>query len=158
MDEKKTSKVTKKKMTAGMLKFCEYYLETRNATKSYAEAYNRDITTPEGKAKAYNAVSVSASNLLKDPRVKEYIEHRMLEMNYERDLTPQEIVMQLNKIALGGQYKENTRLEALKMLSKMKGMYEETEKEQSITINLTGDLSEAVQQVRKPNPNPKIVD
>lgn len=156
--EKRVLKKPKKPMTPGMLKFCEYYLETRNATQSYAEAYNRDISSPEGKAKTYNAVSVSASNLLKDPRVRDYLEVRMLEMNYERDLSEQEIIIQLNKIALGGQFKENTRLEALKMLSRMKGMYEETEKEQQITINLTGDLTEAVNKVRQPNPRPQIED
>lgn len=155
---KKRKPVQKTTMTGGMLKFCEYYLETRNATNSYAEAYDRDIYTPEGRERSYNSVTTSASNLLKDPRVKKYIEHRMLEMNYERDLTEQEIVMQLNKIALGGQFKENTRLEALKMLSRMKGMYEETERDQQITINLTGELADAVQDVRKPNPNPKITD
>lgn len=156
MEKKDNKRTPKKPMTAGMLKFCEYYLETRNATHSYAEAYNRDITSPEGKEKSYNAVGVSASNMLKDPRVREYLEHRMLEMNYERDLTEQEIIMQLNKIALGGQFKENTRLEALKMLSRMKGMYEETEKEQTVTINLSGELGDAIQGVRKPNPEPKI--
>lgn len=154
-----TRKETKKEtMSANMLKFCEYYLETRNGTRSYASAYDKDIDSEEGKKKNYNSVSTNASKLLKDWRVRKYLEHRMLEMNYERDLSEQEIVMQLNKIALGGQYKENTRMDALKMLARMKGMYEGEDKSQDININLSADLQEAIEQSSKPNPQPKIED
>lgn len=147
-----------KPMSKGMLKFCEYYLETRNAVQSYAKAYGYDLSDPKVKEKHYNSLTASSSGLLKDPRIKEYLEHRMLEMNYERDLSDKEIVMLLNKIALGGHYKENTRLEALKMLSRMKGLYDEPEKEQSININLSADLQEAINHKRKPNPEPDIED
>lgn len=145
-------------MSAKMLKFCEYYLETRNGTRSYASAYGYDIDSDEGRDKYYNSVSTNASKLLKDSRIKEYLEHRMLEMNYERDLSEQEIIMQLNKIALGGQFKENTRMDALKMLARMKGMYEEAEKSQDININLSADLQQAMEQSAKPNPEPRIED
>lgn len=147
-----------KPMSAKMLKFCEFYLETRNGTRSYASAYGYDIDSDEGKKKYYNSVSTNASKLLKDSRIKEYLEYRMLEMNYERDLSEKEIVMQLNKIALGGQYKENTRMDALKMLARMKGMYEGDEKSQEVNINLSADLQEAIDNSRKPNPQPKIED
>ena len=64
--------------------------------------------------------------------------------------------MLLNKIALGGQYKENTRMDAIKMLAKMRGMYDEVETEQQININLSSDLEEAIEKQRKPNPEPDI--
>lgn len=146
----------KKPMTGRMLKFCEYYLETRNATRSYASAYEYDIDTPEGKDKHYQSCATNGYKLLQDERVKEYLEHRMLEMNYERDLSEKEIKVLLNKIALGGQYKENTRMDAIKMLARMHGMYDEIESEQQININLSSDLQDAIEKQREPNPEPDI--
>lgn len=143
-------------MTSKMRLFCENYLDTRNGAKSYAKAYGKDIESEEGRKKNYNSVTTNASKLLKDPRIKKYLESRMLEMDYERELTEKEIEMQLTKMALGGQYKENTRLEALKMLSRIKGMYEEDKTEQSISINLSSDLQKQIEENRKPNP--RILD
>ena len=149
-------KKMKKPMTGKMLKFCEYYLETRTAVRSYAQAYGYDIDSEEGKEKHYQSCATNGYKLLQDERVKEYLEHRMLEMNYERDQSEKEILMLLNKIALGGQYKENTRMDAIKMLAKMRGMYDEIETEQQININLSSDLEDAIEKQRKPNPEPDI--
>lgn len=140
---------TNKLMTPKMKKFADYYLETRNGARSYAKAYEYDIDTEEGKEKNYNTVAVNAYKLLQDERIIKYLEIRELEMDYERDLSDKEIMMLLNRMALGGQYRETTRLEALKMLSKMKGMYEEVEKSTEINISLSEDLQDLIKENNK---------
>lgn len=136
-------------ITVNMKKFADFYLETRNGARSYARAYEIDIDTEEGRERSYNSVTTNASKLLKDERIIEYLERRELEMDYERDLSDKEIIMLLNRMALGGQYRENTRMEALKMLSKMKGMYEEKEKDTAININLSDELHRILKDSNK---------
>lgn len=138
---RKEEEVKKKRpMTLKMRRFADFYFDTKNGTRSYAQAYGYDIDSEAGKERNYNSVSTNASKLLQDERIQEYLEVKELEVNYERDLSEKEIVMLLNKIALSMHYKENTRLEAIKMLTRIKKMYEEEERNTAININLSSDL------------------
>ena len=141
-EEKGTTKLP---MTLKMRRFADYYFDTKNGTRSYAQAYGYDIDSEAGKERNYNSVSTNASKLLKDERIQEYLEIKELEVNYERDLSEKEIVMLLNKIALSMHYKENTRLEAIKMLTRIKKMSEEEERNTAININLSADLKKALE-------------
>ena len=134
----------KRPMTLKMGRFADLYLESRNATRSYAIAFGYNPDDPKQKEDHYNSWSVGAHNLLKDERVAEYLEVNLRELDRERDLTEKEIIMQLNRIALGGHFKENTRMEALKTLVRIKGMTDDSPTQQSVNINLSSDLSEAV--------------
>lgn len=132
-------------MTPKMIDFCEYYLESRNGTRSYALAYGYKPDDRKQKEKHYNSWSVSSSKLLQDNRIQKYLSGRMKELDYNRELSEQEIIHQLNKIALGsGLYKENTRMDALKQLIKIKGMTEETAGQQQVNINLSSDLTDII--------------
>lgn len=129
-------------MNEQMIKFCNYYLESRNGVRSYAKAYGKPIDSPEDKERNYSTCNVGASKLLKDPRIKKYIEDRMREQDFERELSEQEIIMQLNKMALSDHYKENIKLDALKTLAKMKNMFtdEEANKEATVNIQIGDDI------------------
>lgn len=122
--------------------FCDLYLTNRNGTKSYALAYEKDIDSPEGKEKNYANVSSSASALLSQPKIQKYLEEKIKENDFERELSESEIIAQLNKMALGNQYKENIRLDALKTLAKMKNMFtdEEANKEATVNIQIGDDI------------------
>ena len=137
-------------MNEQMIKFCEYYVETRNGVRSYAMAYNKPIDKPKDKEKNYSVCNSSASKLLKDARIKKYINDRLAEIDYERELSEQEIIIQLNKLALGAGYKENIKLEALKTLAKMKGMFEdeETNKEATVNIQIGNDIKDLLKKAK----------
>lgn len=138
-------------MTPKMIEFCENYLDTRNATRSYAKAYGYKPDDPKQREDHYASWSVASSNLMKDNRIQEYLKQRTLETDYNRDLSEQEIIVQLNKIALGaGLYKENTRMDALKQLIKIKGMTEEYAGQQQVNINLSSELQEVMDNSKRP--------
>lgn len=137
-------KQSQRKLSENATYFTLLYAESGNATRAYAKAYGRDIDSEEGKKKNYNSVSVNASKLLKDDRVQKLLAQKEAEMDYHRDLSEKEIIIQLNRMALGTEFRENTRMDALKMLARIKGMYEADERSQAVNINLTSDLQDAI--------------
>ena len=42
-------------MTPKMVEFCELYIQTRNATRSYAKAYGYKLDDPKQREKHYNS-------------------------------------------------------------------------------------------------------
>ncbi|WP_067936481.1 terminase small subunit [Alicyclobacillus kakegawensis] len=72
--------------------FCEYYIETGNAT----EAYRRAGYKAEGDAAATNA-----SRLLSNPRIQEYISERMKQKDQERIASQDEILEMLTCVIRG---------------------------------------------------------
>jgi phage terminase small subunit len=70
-------------------RFCDLYLETLNLTTAYMESF------PNTKTKG--AAATGASNLMKNPKIKKYIEDRMKELSEERKnriLVTREAVME----------------------------------------------------------------
>ena len=73
--------------------FADYYIEFGNATEAYKKAGY--------KVKSDNAAAVEGSKLLRNPKVKKYIESRMAEKDKERIASQDEILEFLTKVMRG---------------------------------------------------------
>ena len=84
-------------------KFADYYIETLNITESYKRAYkDKNIT---------NEVAVAAgSRLLRNVKVKEYIEKRLESKDKERIASQDEVLEFLTK-TMRGEVKDQLGLE-----------------------------------------------
>lgn len=70
--------------------FSNEYLKDFNATRSYKVAYGEHLSD--------NVAAASASALLRNPKVKSYIESRMLDRIERTEVTQDEVVMELANI------------------------------------------------------------
>lgn len=114
------------KLNAEQKAFCEYYIQTRNATRSYEKAYGTDL----GKEMNYNNCASSSSKLLKTDKIQNYIGSRLKELDVERMLDSKEIIMELNRIALEPAHKPSDRLKALEMLGRANAMFTDVNKQE----------------------------
>lgn len=78
------------KLTPKQQAFCDYYIETANATQSYWKAGY--------KAKNENIASVEGFKLLRNPKIKQYIELRMATKEEHRIASQDEILEFLTKV------------------------------------------------------------
>ncbi|MEB6213515.1 terminase small subunit [Enterococcus casseliflavus] len=117
--------------------FCDYYLQSRNARASYKKAY----AEPKNKEMSNNTASVNAHKLLQNPKVQSYLEDRKKVLELEEPMNEDEIILELNKMALDTSYSPTARLKAFELLGKSKAMWidkEESSGNMEIEINLTG--------------------
>lgn len=117
--------------------FCDYYLQTRNMRQSYKKAY----AVPKGKQMSNNTASVNANKLMKKENVQAYLKAREDVLHLEHPMTEEEILLELNKMALDVANSPTARLKAFELLGKSKAMWvDRTEQEGTvdIEINLTG--------------------
>lgn len=117
--------------------FCDYYLQTRNMRQSYKKAY----AVPKNKEMGNNTASVNANKLMKRENVQAYLKAREDVLNLEHPMTEEEILLELNKMALNVANSPTARLKAFELLGKSKAMWvDKTEQEgtMDIEINLTG--------------------
>lgn len=99
--------------------FCEYYLDTRNATLSYEWAFSRDL----GRQLKYSTCKTNASRLMTKEKVKRYIDERIREATIDRSLEESEILVELSRISLNRNLREADRLKALELLGRSKAMW-----------------------------------
>lgn len=86
------------KLTEKQKAFCDYYIETLNATESYKRAgYN---------VKTDGAAKVSASRLLTNVNVRKYIEERMKQKESERIASQDEVLEFLTRVMRGQEIEE----------------------------------------------------
>lgn len=82
-----------KKLTPKQKAFADYYIETGNATIAYKKAgYS---------VKSDNAAAVEGSKLLRNPKVKKYIEERMKALESKRIASQEEILKFLTSVMRG---------------------------------------------------------
>ena len=91
-------------------RFCEEYIKDLNATQAYIRA---------GYSK--NGAKVSASQLLANPNIREYVSFLQVEREERTKVTLDSVVFRIDAIADDGE--ENNRLKALDMLMKHLGGY-----------------------------------
>jgi len=90
-------------LTPKQKKFCDYYLESGNASEAYRRAY------PDCKdSKSSNG---NASRLISNDSVKRYLEERMGQIESDRIAKPQEILEFLTSI-MRGEVKDQLGLDA----------------------------------------------
>lgn len=90
MDEVKKEKV---ELTEKQLAFCEHYVKTLNATESYLKAYGEHLS--------YNTAMTSASRLLRNVKIKDYIDSFLEDIKTERVADAEEVLELLSSIARG---------------------------------------------------------
>ncbi|UZQ86020.1 terminase small subunit [Thermoclostridium stercorarium] len=86
------------KLTEKQKAFCDYYIETLNATESYKRAGYR--------VKSDAAARVNASRLLTNANVRKYIEERMKQKESERIASQNEVLEFLTRVMRGQEIEE----------------------------------------------------
>ncbi|MBC2821530.1 terminase small subunit, partial [Enterococcus faecalis] len=84
------------RMTEKQKRFCDFYIETGNATQAAIKAGYSEKT----------AAAIGAENLIK-PNLKTYIDERLAELKNERTADAQEVLEYLTAV-MRGEYKEAT--------------------------------------------------
>lgn len=85
------------KLTEKQKAFCDYYIESLNATEAYKKAGY--------KVKSDEAARANASRLLTNANIKRYIEERMQQIDNERIAKAEEVLEFLSK-SMRGEIKE----------------------------------------------------
>lgn len=91
-----------KKLTPKQKAFCDYYIETGNATEAYKKAYkcNNDTTA-----------RTNANKNLQKPTIKAYIDKRMKELESSRIADAREVLEYLTRV-MRGEEKDQFGLDA----------------------------------------------
>lgn len=92
-----------KKMTEKQKAFCDYYLESGNATEAYKRAYPS--------CKKDGTARTNSSKLLTNANISQYIDKRLKEIESERIAKPEEVLQYLTKV-LRGEEKDQFGLDA----------------------------------------------
>ncbi len=77
------------KLTEKQKAFCDYYIESLNATESYKKAYN---------CKKQATAETNSSRLLSNAKVKSYIDERLKEIESKRIAKAEEVLEYLTKV------------------------------------------------------------
>lgn len=124
MSDKKKRKIERQTLTKKQREFCEEYVRTGNATRSYMKAF--DKTEDD-----YGLCSVEGSRMLKKEEIREYISELAKVKNV---LVEEEwLCDRLIEIINNPDTKEADKLKAIDMLLKTTGSYT-----QKIDANVTG--------------------
>lgn len=81
------------KLTDKQKAFCDYYIETLNATESYKKAGY--------KVKNDNTAAVNANRLLRNAKIKAYIDKRLKEIENDRIADAKEVMEYLTAVMRG---------------------------------------------------------
>ncbi len=81
------------KLTERQKMFCDYYIETLNATESYKRAGY--------KVKNDSSAAVNANRLLRNAKIKSYIDERLKEIGNERIADAKEVLEYLTSVMRG---------------------------------------------------------
>lgn len=117
--------------------FCEYYIECYNAPEAYQKAYP-DSTILTAKSAAYQ--------VLKRPRVKEYLKQLQAEAFERAMINPERVAIKLAEIAFAQKgdeyYNTQAQLKALDLIQKQMGLQQQkisADVNNDIVINIEGD-------------------
>lgn len=92
-----------KELTENQKRFCDYYLESGNATEAYKKAYKS--------VKSDNVAKAAASRLLTNVNVKAYTDQRRQQMDEERIAKPEEVLKYFTAV-MRGEIKDQFDLDA----------------------------------------------
>lgn len=81
------------RLTPKQKAFCDYYIETGNATEAYKKA--------RYSVKSDNAAAVEGHKLLRNPKIKSYIADRMAQKEKERIASQDEVLQFLTQVMRG---------------------------------------------------------
>lgn len=139
------------KMTEKQKAFCDYYLETGNATEAYKRAYPS--------CKKDGTARTNSSKLLTNANISQYIDKRLKEIESERIAKPEEVLQYLTKV-LRGEEKDQfgldatlqDRTKAAELLGKRYRLFvDKVETDVNATVNSTQKLDSILNQLGKKN-------
>ena len=87
------------KLTLKQKKFADEYIISGNATESYKKAGYKAVND--------NIAAVEGKKLLRNPKIKPYIEERLAELNSEK-IADQEEILQYLTAVMRGEHREET--------------------------------------------------
>lgn len=128
------------KMTDKQKAFCDYYLESGNATEAYKKAYSS--------CKKDGTARTNGSRLLTNANVSQYISQRLKQIESERIAKPEEVLKYLTKV-MRGQEKDqfdldaplNERTRAAELLGKRYALFtDKTTIEGNIGVKIVDDI------------------
>lgn len=140
-----------KKMTEKQKAFCDYYLETGNATEAYKRAYPS--------CKKDGTARTNSSKLLTNANISQYIDKRLKEIESERIAKPEEVLQYLTSV-LRGEEKDQfgldatlqDRTKAAELLGKRYRLFvDKVEADVNATVNSTQKLDSILNQLGKKN-------
>lgn len=140
-----------KKMTEKQKAFCDYYLETGNATEAYKRAYPS--------CKKDGTARTNSSKLLTNANISQYIDKRLKEIESERIAKPEEVLQYLTSV-LRGEEKDQfgldatlqDRTKAAELLGKRYRLFvDKVETDVNATVNSTQKLDSILNQLGKKN-------
>lgn len=105
--------------------FCDEFLKCLNATQAYKKAYPN--------CKTDQVASQSGSRLLRNEKVKDYIDKRQKEKEEKAIITQEMILKELRDIIKNIEEATCNRLKAMELAGKHLGMFKET----SMNVNMT---------------------
>lgn len=100
-------------MTEKQKLFCSYYIQTLNATESYAKAYGTGLKT----------AGVNGCRLLEKASIKEFIENAMKNKNKSTIASEDEVLETITSILRDKKVKASDRLKASELLGKRYGSW-----------------------------------
>lgn len=107
-------------------KFVNNYIKTGNKTKSYMEAYNNNN---------YNSSASSATQLLKNPKVRQLYESKLAELQDISVLTAIERQKLLSNIAITSKNNAD-KIKSVDVLNKMDNTYTDSKIDNKITLTI----------------------
>ena len=123
------------KLTLKQRKFADEYIISGNATESYKRAYPS--------VKKDSAANTNASRMLRNAKVKSYIDERLKEIESAKTATQQEVIEYLTSV-MRGEHKEQT------LIGRGQGFQEKTYIDVSAKDRLkAADLLNKIHQARE---------
>ena len=105
-------------LTPPQKEFCDEFLKCLNATQAYKKAYPN--------CKTNQVASQSGSRLLRNEKVKAYIDKRQKEKEEKAIITQEMILMELKNIIENKKEYTSNKLKAMELAGKHLGMFKET--------------------------------
>ena len=123
--------------------FVDYFIESGNQTEAYKKAYP--------KCKNDNSAAASASKLLKNNKVKQYLDARMAAVDSDKIATAKDVLEYLTSVMRGEEKDQfgldaslSDRTKAAELLGKRYMLFKE-----QLDVNLEGDIAGLIASRRK---------
>lgn len=125
--------------------FADFYLDSRDVTRSYIKAYY-DAQNREWTKEDLPSIRACAYRLRKNKRVKKYIDQVIQDRRESDALKPDELVLRLTELINNPASDANTVLKATDMLAKYYGMYTQDldSNKSNVVINLSNNSKDGV--------------
>ena len=123
--------------------FVDYFIESGNQTEAYKKAYP--------KCKNDNSAAASASKLLRNNKVKQYLDARMAAVDSDKIATAEDVLEYLTSVMRGEEKDQfvldaslSDRTKAAELLGKRYMLFKE-----QLDVNLEGDIAGLIASRRK---------